>query len=74
MTKRPLLAQAQKDAVAIARKLESILNQVKNLPSFKGKAALMDKVIAAWNMTQYLNCNLGVELRDEELLKNPRLP
>jgi hypothetical protein len=57
-----LLMQAQKNATAIMRKLDSIRRQLGALPSFKGKAVLMDKTIWAWNRTLTLSMNI----RDEQ--------
>jgi hypothetical protein len=57
-----LLRQAQKDAEAIKRKLESIAQQARTLPSFKGKSILIHKAISAWNRTM----SLSVNIRDEQ--------
>ena len=65
MTKPILLIAAQRDAAAITKKLESIRHQVDNLPSFKGKAALMDKAISAWNRAHTLTVNIKDELYNQ---------
>jgi hypothetical protein len=45
-------------AKALKRKLESIYRDLKKIPSYKGKAAFADKVIAANTLAEYLAFSL----------------
>jgi hypothetical protein len=66
-----LLAQAQKDAEAIMGKLESIAQQARALPSFKGKSALIHKAVSAWNRTMTLSVNIRDEQYDQQRKGKP---
>jgi hypothetical protein len=67
MKMKSLLVHVQDDAAAISKKLESIRKQMNQLPSFKGKAALADKVIAVSNRMQTLRANLKDELYSQRI-------
>jgi hypothetical protein len=66
MKESTLLKQAHKDAEAVKRDLDIAMRQLAKLPSFQGKAALMDRIISAWNRTSTLSVNIRDEQYDQK--------